>query len=165
MSFLSIVQRCFLTFWIKPKCLGRYTWSFMTWSMPRLPAFSAITSSLTLTPKPREDMLAQEQAVGSLAFVMWPPLPEIPFTILSGFLWNLHLAPSSPLGVPGSVSLKHLEHLSLKLQSHVQWWGAWPFLSPSWRCKITECEYMLSSLYPCSETVTNNNRCSVNAVK
>lgn len=62
--------------------------------MLRSPAFSAATPffTLALLNSQAKDVLAREQAAMSLAFMMWPPLPETPFPLPRDFL--LYFSPS-----------------------------------------------------------------------
>lgn len=162
MSFLYIVQRCFFTFWIKSKCLNRYAWYFIAWSMLRSPAFSAATLffTLNLQAKPRcagPGMSFRLSCLHNMTST-WNTL-----SLPSGFLQNFapgfksqfkSLSPGAPMSfIIPVATLAHISKASSILHSDKA------KVQDYW---VQSLCYDLCILMP--KTATKNNRCLVNIV-
>ena len=121
------------------------------------------------------DVLAQEWAEVSLTF-MWPPLPEIPFTLPSGSSGTFHLSSSHNSRVFSAVKPK-CSHVSA---TAAPWAQSLKLSSYGTVITVTVCmalyqlkvqNYGVQSLcyiplfIPVLTTVNKNNRCSVNIAK
>ena len=116
MSFLYISQWYFIAFWIKSKHLSRSVWSFMVWSMLRSLAILLYCLLHTNPLNQVRDVLAQEWAEVSLAF-MWSPLLKYLYSsqwllwhLSSGFQSQFQSSLLWGLGAPMLVLLQCLEH-------------------------------------------------------